>query len=69
MDDFTALMFFVFALQAIYIVYLQGKISEFKRRTVFLQDVIEDVIDDRVEVVRINKGFKVISKESEYGSR
>lgn len=69
MDDFTALMFFVFALQAIYIVYLQGKVNHFKKRTIFLQDVIEDVIDDRVFLKRIDTGFVVTQKESEYGSR
>lgn len=69
MDDFTALMFTALTLQVIYIVYLQGKVNHFKKRVVFLQDVIEDVIDDRVYIRRIDTGFVVTQKESEYGSR
>ena len=69
MDDFTALMFTALTLQTICIVYLQSKVNHFKKRVVFLQDVIEDVIDDRVFIRRIDTGFVVTQKESDYGSR
>ena len=69
MDTPTIMMFTIFGIQAVWIIYLQGRVNEFKKRTMFLQDVIEDVIDKRVVVCRTDKGFQVISKESEYGSR
>jgi hypothetical protein len=62
MDAFTTLMFAVFVLQAAYIVYLQYKLNEFKARTVFLQDTIEDMLEDRVIVRKVYGGFQITEK-------
>jgi hypothetical protein len=62
MDVLTILMFAVFALQAAYIVYLQYKLNEFKARTTFLQDTIEDMLEDRVIVHKVHGGFEVTQR-------
>ena len=62
MDAFTTLMFAVFVLQAAYIVYLQYKLNEFKARTVFLQDTIEDMLEDRVIVRKVYGGIEITEK-------
>lgn len=62
MDGFTTLMFAVFVLQAAYIIYLQYKLNEFKARTAFLQDTIEDMLEDRVIVRKIYGGFEITEK-------
>lgn len=62
MDAFTTLMFAVFAVQALYIVRLQYQLNSFKARTVFLQDIVEDMIDGNVVVSRTYNGFQVTPK-------
>lgn len=62
MDDFTILMFVVFALQAAYIIRLQYRLNHFKARTVFLQDLVEDMLEDRVIVRKSHDGFEITQR-------
>jgi hypothetical protein len=62
MDDFTILMFVVFALQAAYIIRLQYRLNQFKARTVFLQDLVEDMLEDRVIVRKLHDGFEITQR-------
>jgi len=62
MDEFTTLMFVVFTAQALYIVRLQYFLDSFKARTVFLQNIVEGMLDGNVVVSRTRNGFQVISK-------
>lgn len=62
MDWFTMLMFAIFSLQAAYIIYLQYRLNEFKARTTFLQDTIEDMLEDRVIVRKVHGGFEVTQR-------
>jgi hypothetical protein len=62
MDEFTRLMFAVFVIQAAYIIYIQYKLNEFKARTAFLQDTIEDMLADRIIVRKLHDGFEITQK-------
>lgn len=62
MDNFTTLMLVVFGLQAAYIIHLQYKLNQFKARTVFLQDIIEDMLEDRVIVRKLHDGFEITQR-------
>jgi hypothetical protein len=55
-------MFVVYAVMAGYIVYLQSQVNKFKYKTVFLQDVLDDVVNNRVEIYKTADGFKIINK-------
>ncbi len=55
-------MFVVYAVMAGYIVYLQSQVNKFKHKTVFLQDVLDDVVNNRVEIYKTADGFKIINK-------
>ena len=62
MDGSSVLMFVVFGIQAAYIIFLQYRLNEFKARTTFLQDTIEDMLEDRVIVRKVHGGFEVTQR-------
>lgn len=65
MDLFTILMFVVFVLQALYIVRLQYLLNSFKARTIYLQDVVVDIIDGNVVANKTHNGFQIIRNRGE----